>query len=99
MYKVLIAVLVMAAVTYLPRVIPLILMRKEIKSKFVKSFLYYIPYTVLAAMTFPAIIYSTGKVSTGILGAGVAIVLSYFGKSLLQVSLITVSFVYILNIL
>ena len=51
-------ILVMAVVTYLIRVLPLTLIRKEIKNKFVKSFLYYVPYATLAAMTFPAILYA-----------------------------------------
>ena len=93
------AVLVMAIVTYLIRVLPLIVMNKEIKSKFFKSFLYYIPYTVLAAMTFPAIIYSTGNVITGILGGLIGIGLAYLGKSLLQTSIITVIIVYVLNLI
>ena len=58
MYIVL-AILVIALVTYLPRVGPLILMKKKIESKFLQSFLYYVPYTVLASMTFPAIFHST----------------------------------------
>ena len=52
--------LVMAGVTYLIRDLPLVLVRKKIKNRFLQSFLYYIPYTVLSAMTFPAILYATG---------------------------------------
>ena len=54
---------VMAIVTYIIRALPITLFRKEIKSKWLKSFLYYIPYAVLGAMTFPAIFFSTGSVS------------------------------------
>lgn len=92
------AVLVMALVTYLPRVIPLILMRKNIESKFIQSFLYYVPYAVLAAMTFPAIFSSTGSVLSGIVGAGISILLAYLGGSLLQVSIVAVIVIYIMNL-
>ncbi len=57
--NVLIAILVMAGITYLIRVLPLVLIRKEIKSPLIRSFLYYVPYVTLSVMTFPAIIYST----------------------------------------
>ncbi|MGL6174228.1 MAG: AzlD domain-containing protein [Cellulosilyticaceae bacterium] len=90
---------IMALVTYFIRVFPLLLMKKQIKSRFWKSFLYYIPYAVLAAMTFPAIIYSTGSRLTGVIGAIIGITLAYFGKSLLQTSLITVVVVYLINLI
>lgn len=57
--NVLIAILVMAGITYLIRVLPLVLIRREIKSPLIRSFLYYVPYVTLSVMTFPAIIYST----------------------------------------
>ncbi|MGL4344590.1 MAG: AzlD domain-containing protein [Cellulosilyticaceae bacterium] len=89
--------LVMTVVTYLPRVIPLLLIKKPIESKWVQSFLYYIPYAVLAAMTFPAIFSSTGNFVSGVIGAIVSIGLAYFGGSLLQVSIVTVLVVYIIG--
>ena len=58
----------MAGVTYLIRVIPLVLVRKKIKNRLLNSFLYYIPYTVLAAMTFPAILYATGSMISAVAG-------------------------------
>ena len=79
--------LVMAGVTYLVRMLPLVFFRKKIKSPFIKSFLYYIPYTVLAVMTFPAIFYSTGSVWSAIVGSAVAIVLAFFGRGLLTVAI------------
>ena len=97
MYIVL-AILVIALVTYLPRVGPLILMKKKIESKFLQSFLYYVPYIVLASMTFPAIFHSTGSLLSGIVGAGISIVLAYLGGSLLQVSLVAVISIYIMNL-
>lgn len=82
---------VMAGVTYLIRSVPLAAFRGKIKSKFVKSFLYYIPYAVLAAMTFPAIFFSTGDGSAGLIsacaGIAVAVALALFEKGLLTVAL------------
>ena len=83
---------IMAGMTYLIRVLPMAIFRKRIKSVFVQSFLYYVPYAVLAAMTFPAIFYSTGA-STGegnVLGAAVgtavAVLLAFLRKGLLTVA-------------
>lgn len=92
------AMVIMALVTYLPRVIPLILMKKKIQSKFIQSFLYYVPYTVLVAMTFPAIFYSTGSLLSGIVGTGISLGLALLGGSLLQVSIVAVITVYIMNL-
>ena len=78
--------LVMAGVTYLIRMLPLVFFRKKIKSRFIRSFLYYIPYTVLAVMTFPAIFYSTGSVWSSIAGASVAVILAFLGRGLLTVA-------------
>ncbi|MEE0945232.1 MAG: AzlD domain-containing protein [Acutalibacteraceae bacterium] len=80
-------IVLMAAVTYLIRMLPFTLMRKQIKSKFLKSFLYYIPYTVLTAMTVPAIFYSTGNGITAIVGTATALVLAYFKKPLIVVAI------------
>lgn len=77
---------VMAGVTYLIRVIPLVLVRKKIKNRFLNSFLYYIPYTVLAAMTFPAILYATGSMVSAAFGLITAIVLAYRKGSLIVVA-------------
>ncbi len=70
--------LVMAGTTYLVRMLPFTLFRKQIKSRYLLSFFYYIPYAVLGAMTFPAILYATGNMITAIAGAGVAVLLSLF---------------------
>ena len=78
--------IIMAGVTYLVRMLPLVFCRKKIESRFIRSFLYYVPYAVLAAMTVPAIFYSTGTLLSAILGAATAVLLSYFGKSLLTVA-------------
>ena len=79
-------ILVMAAVTYLIRMLPLTLIRKEIKNPFLKSFLHYVPYATLAAMTFPAILYSTASIFSAALGFLAAAVLAYLRKSLLTVA-------------
>ena len=78
---------VMAGVTYLIRMIPFTLFRRKIKSRFFQSVLYYIPYAVLSAMTFPAIFYSTADTVTAIVGTVVAILLAYFRLPLTVVAL------------
>lgn len=77
---------IMAGVTYLIRALPFALCREKVKNKFVKSFLAYVPYAVLSAMTFPAIIYSTGDMKSGIAGTVTGLVLAYRRKSLLMVA-------------
>lgn len=92
--KALISVIVMAAVTYMIRVFPLILFRKPINSVFIKSFLYYVPYAVLSALTFPSIFWSTGSVPTAVAGTVTAILLAYFEKSLVVVAVAAILVVY-----
>ncbi len=77
----------MALTTYLVRAIPMVLFRREIKSKFIKRFLYYAPYAVLASMVFPAIFSSTGNLITALVGVAVGLILSFFGRSLIVVAL------------
>ncbi len=79
--------IVMAGVTYLIRMIPLALVTKKLNSRFLRSFLFYVPYAVLGAMTFPAIFYSTGSVPSAVFGCAVALVLAYRKMSLLTVAL------------
>ena len=81
-------ILVMAGVTYLIRMIPLAFFRKKIKSDYLNSFLYYIPYAVLSAMTFPYIFYSTGNFYTALIGTVIAIVASVCKRSLLTVAIL-----------
>lgn len=78
---------VMAGVTYLIRVLPFTFFRRKIKSRFFRSFLYYIPYAVLSAMTVPAIFYSTGDMTTALIGTAAAVILAYFGLPLIVVAL------------
>ena len=77
---------VMAGVTYLIRMIPLAAIRGKVKSVFLQSFLYYVPYAVLGAMTFPAVFSATGSLPTALVGTAVALVLGWMEKSLLTVA-------------
>ena len=87
--------LAMAGITYLVRMIPFTLVRGKIKSVYIQSFLYYIPYAVLSAMTFPYIFYSTQNVTTGLIGTIVAFVLAYRRHSLITVALLSAIFAYV----
>ncbi len=82
----LIYLIAMAGVTYIIRMFPFALVRGRIKSIYVQSFLYYVPYAVLAAMTFPFILYSTGSLLTGLVGTAVAFLLAFRRCSLLVVA-------------
>ena len=85
--KILIYIACMAGVTYLIRVLHLTLIRKEIKNKTLRSFLYYVPYVTLAVMTFPAIIHSTQSLAAGIVALIIGIVIAFFGGGLLWTAL------------
>lgn len=85
--RLVIYLVLMAGVTYLIRMIPFALFTKKIESRFVKSFLYYVPYAVLSAMTFPAIFYSTGNTLSATLGTIVALILAYYNCSLTTVAM------------
>lgn len=88
-------IFVMAGVTYLIRLLPMALLKKKLKNRFLNAFLYYIPYTVLGAMTFPAILYSTGNTAAAGLGLAAAVILAYFEKSLLTVAIVTCAVVFL----
>lgn len=77
---------VMAIVTYLIRMIPLTIFRKKIENTYIKSFLYYVPYTCLTAMTFPAILHATASIWSALAGVITAVVLALKNKSLLTVA-------------
>ena len=79
-------ILVMALVTYLIRALPLTLIRRQIKNRFLRSFLYYVPYATLAAMTFPAILSATDHLYSAVIGFAAALVLAWRGKGLLPVA-------------
>ncbi|SEH80649.1 Branched-chain amino acid transport protein [Ruminococcus flavefaciens] len=80
-------IIVMAGVTYLIRMLPFTFFRKKIKSRFFRSFLYYIPYAVLSAMTIPAIFYTTHNIYTAVAGTAVAIILAFLEMPLIVVAL------------
>lgn len=82
-------------VSYLIRVLPLTLIRKPITNKFLKSFLYYVPYVTLAVMTFPSIIQSTQSPISGIIALVIGIVISYFGAGLFPVACVCCAVVFI----
>ncbi len=86
--KMALMILVMAGVTYLIRMIPLVLFRKKITSRFLKSLFFYIPYAVLSAMTFPYIFYSTGNFWTALIGTVVAVVATLCKLSLIIVAIL-----------
>lgn len=91
-------ILVMAGVTYLIRMLPLVLFKKEITSPFVKSFLYYVPYACLAAMTFPAILTATSAgIVSGLAALIVALIAAYREKSLLTVAVCACAAVFIIE--
>ena len=93
--KILIYIAVMAVPTYLIRMIPLTIIRKKIKNRFLLSFLFYMPYAVLGAMIFPAILYSTSSIYSAVIGFAAAIALSYMQKSLITVALLSSLAVFI----
>ena len=80
---------VTAGVTYLVRMLPLVLVKKKIRSRFLLSFLYYIPYAVLSVMTIPAIFYATDYRLSAVLGCAVALILSFLEQSLVKVAAAT----------
>lgn len=81
--------LILAGSTYLIRAIPFAAVRKKITNRFARSFLYYIPYTVLAAMTFPAALYATGNVVAAAVGLLVAVVFAVREKGLTFVAVVS----------
>ena len=98
MANVYVYICVMAGVTYLIRMLPLVLFKKEITSPFVKSFLYYVPYACLAAMTFPAILTATSAgIVSGIAALIVALIAAYREKSLLTVAVCACAAVFIVE--
>lgn len=94
-HTIFIYILTMAGVTYLIRLLPFILSRKEITNRYIKSFLYYVPYACLAAMTFPAILSSTASIYSALAGFAVAIFAAYKEKSLLIVALLACAAVFL----
>ena len=92
-------ILVMAVVTYLIRMLPLTLIRGKIKSRFIRSFLYYVPYACLMAMTFPAVFFSASSMIAAIAGVGVAIIPALKGKGLMTVALAASITVFLVSLI
>ena len=91
-------ILIMFGVSYVIRVLPLTLIRKPIKNRFVQSFLYYVPYVTLAVMTFPAITEATQSPIAGLVALIVGIVATWFGASLFQVAVTCCGIVLVLEL-
>lgn len=91
--------LVTAAVTYLIRALPLTVFRKEIKSRFLRDFFYYIPYAVLGAMTFPAILYATRSIISAAAGFAAACIAAFFKRGLLTTALLAAAAVYVTELI
>lgn len=90
-------VLIMIAVTYAIRVLPLTLIRRDIKNKTLRSFLYYVPYVTLAVMTFPAIMDATATPAAGLIALAAGICLAWIGRSMFEVAIVAVVLVYVLE--
>lgn len=93
------SILIMALVTYLPRVLPVTLFRGRIRSRYIRTFLDYTPYAVLGALTFPEIFYSTGNILSAVAGTSVALILAYFKRGLVVVALAAILAVYIIQLI
>ena len=98
MNNIYIYILIMAFTIFMIRVLPLTLIRKKIRNKTLRSFLYYVPYAVLAAMTFPSVFYATENTTYALVGTVVALVLSYLERGLTTVAVISVLAIYLCNI-
>lgn len=92
-------ILIMGAVTYLVRMLPLTLIRREIKNKYVKSFLHYLPYVTLSVMTFPAILSATSSIWSALAGLVAAVVIAYKDGNLFKVSLGACAVVFIAELI
>ena len=91
--------LVMALVTYLIRVLPLTLIRKEIKNRFLRSFLFYVPYVTLAAMTFPAIVNATHSIWSGVAALAVGVIVAWVSGNLFLVASSACAVVFLVELI
>lgn len=97
--RALIAIFLMALITYIIRALPITLMKKNISNRYLKTFLDYVPYAVLASLTFPDIFYSTLHFVSALAGTMVAMLLAYFRKSLVIVAVCSILTVYIAELI
>ena len=99
MHNTYIYIAIVALVTYLIRVLPLTLIRKEIKNRFIRSFLYYVPYVTLAVMTFPAIVHATDSILSGVAALVVGVLVAWFSGNLFLVALSACGVVFLVELL
>ena len=99
MHNVYIYIAVVALVTYAIRVLPLTLIQKEIKNTFIRSFLYYVPYVTLAAMTFPAIVTATDSIWSGIAALVIGVLVAWISGNLFLVAISACSVVFLVELL
>ncbi|MCI5574939.1 MAG: AzlD domain-containing protein [Clostridiales bacterium] len=92
-------IFIMAAVTFAVRVLPMTLIRRQIKSRFLRSFLYYVPYVTLSVMTFPAIINATQSPISGILALAAGIIAAWLGAGLFPVALTCYAVVFVTELI
>ena len=97
--KLILSLVLMALTTYLIRMIPFTLFSGKIRSRFIRSFLYYVPYAVLSAMTFPAIFFSTDSLATAVCGTVAALILAFCRQSLTVVALSAAAVVFLTSYL
>lgn len=97
-HSTLLYIAVMSAVTLSVKILPLTLIRRPIKSRFIRSFLHYVPYVTLAVMTFPAIVQATDAPLAGAIALAVGIVAAWFGASLFQVAAICCALVFVVEL-
>ena len=90
-------ILIMAGVSFLIRALPMTLFRKQIKSKFIQSFLYYVPYVTLSVMTFPAIVNATQNKISGVAALVVGILAAWFGADLFKTAVVCCGAVFLLE--
>ncbi|MCH5203968.1 MAG: AzlD domain-containing protein [Oscillospiraceae bacterium] len=93
------SIVIMAAVTYMIRMLPLAAVRGKIRSRFVMDLLYYIPYAVLSAMTIPAIFYSSGSLISAAVGFVIALVLAFFERGLMTVAICSCAGVFVTELI
>ncbi len=99
MIEILSHIAVMAGVTYAVRMLPMVIFRNKIKNRFINSFLYYMPYAVLAAMTFPAVFSSTGSTISAVAGVIIALILAFFEKGLVTVAISSCVVAFVVDVI
>ena len=90
-------ILIMAGVSFLIRALPMTLFRKQIKSKFIQSFLYYVPYVTLSVMTFPAIVNATQSPVSGVAALVIGVLAAWFGADLFNTAVVCCGAVFLLG--